>query len=707
MHARSRVATLAVATCGALAVSLGLTGTPAATPGGVADALGSASNGLVDPADYVWAPSRGALVDALWGREVAFLSRVAVRAPRDVYRGRVSIAPGGRPLRVESVLRETATPGADEHDLIARGDVLAWAVRGQGGEHGATVSLPADLSRLASVERAVERGSTLLGRSGFDVVFVTPAESLAIELRSEGLVLAIRDGAREGRALVDVHSLSILKSGEPMDMAAVRHSDVRAVKIWRKDSSTRSRSEPATVDAPVDGTLFAKAIPWRAVVTPKLAVSSDFAAPAPVVRAVVESQEGRVVLTGFDPRQLALRVVPGPVGPPAWSGLPGSGRLPPRDAERLVATADLMPVQAATPGAIEQGRVISPLSFEAPRLAADERGAASLSDSGAFVPFGAVQTGTPLDGEPVSAWCEAAAGALVVATAQPPQRALLDKALAPLACKAVLWFADGAYDAAPRLTEVTSSGTAPFAAFVRFSAFPEGRQEPWKASPGRQPSPAFQPAVLTHEEAMLGVEVRVTAFVADRFAWMLRAGSRERSHRAGGSFPTVIEDGLLARALAAVDVGVAQRKRPNGLTIGGSTGHTYASRGAVLFATARGLSLLASSDVHEDPQGDAVELPLTASAGSPTPIALKRGLLQERGDICVLPDGTALVAIARFDSHEATAETLCRLGCSEVAALDRGLDVVPTLTRANEGPLPATHPSTRLIALERGSSMTP
>lgn len=706
-HARSRAASLAVASLAAVAISTSLSAIPEATPSGVAAALGEAAGGIVEPGDFVWAPSRGALADAVWGRDVTFLARVArpgERTPRDVLRGRVSIAPGGHPLRVEAVVRETSTPYADEHDLVALGERVAWAVRGRGGEQGATLSLP-----MASPPFGPP--AAIAPRSTIDVVFDKPAESVAIELRAEGLVMGMRAGDEEGRVLVDPDTLaartSVSPAGSDVEVSVRRRPALEPLPFeWQKDVHRAPRPEPPTVDEPVDSTLFPAVLPWRAIAAPRLVVTSEHAAPAPVVRAIIDQEGARVVVTGFDPRQLELRVVPGPASPAPLAGLPGTGRLPLGDVERMVASAAIMPVRAAVSGALERGRVIAPLAVDAPRIAADEHGDVSLLGSESFAPFGAVQTAAPSTDEPVAAWCRTASGAIVVATARPARSAVIDKALAPLACRDTAWVSDATVDAEPRVA-ATVEGDAPFAAFIRARAFPDGRKEAWTASGGRQPTPAFRPAILEREETVLGEKVRVVAFVEGRFSWVLRAGTKERSHRAGGTFPQAIEEPLLARALAAVDVGIGLRKRPNGLTIGGSTGHAYAARGAVLFASSTGLALLPSAEVREDPREDAVELPLTASGGSPTPVALKRGLLQERGDICVLPDGTALVALARFDSHAATAEVLCRLGCSDAAALDRGLDAIVSVSRAGSDPLPSTHPSTRLVALEPGSPETP
>src|SRR5690606_21290924 len=109
-------------------------------------------------------------------------------ALRDVHRARVAIAPGGRPLRVHQVARWTDTPSADEHDLVARGDRIAWVTRGAGGEHGVTVEMPTHSSRLERIVDALT-GVGLPARMPVHVVMRAPTAALQAELRDEGILL--------------------------------------------------------------------------------------------------------------------------------------------------------------------------------------------------------------------------------------------------------------------------------------------------------------------------------------------------------------------------------------------------------------------------------------------------------------------------------------------------------------------------------------
>lgn len=704
-HARERRGALAAA---ALAVVLGTCGdrVPEGTESGIAAALADAAGGEVAAGDVVWEPSRGAVVDFAWGRGVTFLARTPGPdgvGRRDVHRARVAVAPGGRPLRVNEVTRWTDTPLADEHDLVARGERVAWIARGVGGEHGATVQLPAAATGL---DRLVDAtiGAGLPARAPVHVVLHHPAASLRAELRDEGLVLAVGEGSDRAAVLVD--PVARLAQREPTAprlavVAGAGTGSLLPASWW--DASVPPRGEsapPEGVSLHGDDAFPPRGAEWTALTAPAEPVAGDTPAPAPVVRAIDLEGGGRVVLHAFDLRQLDLRVVPGPAAPAARSGLPGSGVMAPADVPRTVATALITPSRDA--GAREDGREIAP-ARGGRWIAVTATGAAAMGTTEAATVASGVELLEPRPGDPVAAWCALGPGVVVSATARGGERAAVARSLAALGCEAPLWVRDRLGEATPRAGSFDGAPqAAPFLAFVRRRAFPEGRGERWTASPGRQPPPSFRPAVLETSLDVLGTPVRVVAFVGGRLGWAIRAGTDERSHRMGGSFAEVIEEPLRPRIVAVVGLGIGERRRPNGLTIGGSTGHRYASRGAVLFAEAGGLRLVRSSDVRGDPAEDATELPLSAEDGAITSAGRERGLLHERADLCVLADGTALVATARFDSHEASAQALVRLGCSDVAALDRGLDLPAVLLRTGDQPAPASLTGTALLALEPG-----
>ena len=54
------------------------------------------------------------------------------------------------------------------------------------------------------------------------------------------------------------------------------------------------------------------------------------------------------------------------------------------------------------------------------------------------------------------------------------------------------------------------------------------------------------------------------------------------------------------------------------------------------------------------------------------PAAREQRAMRRRAAACLTPSGHAVIAMATSDSDEATALALLRVGCTRVAALDRG-----------------------------------
>jgi hypothetical protein len=219
----------------------------------------------------------------------------------------------------------------------------------------------------------------------------------------------------------------------------------------------------------------------------------------------------------------------------------------------------------------------------------------------------------------------------------------------------------------------------------------------WSPDAGRQPPPSSLPSVFTATTSNLGAEVRLFYVAPDRFAWRVRAGSRERSHRKGGSFLGTLETTEQERASLAISLGAAKRKGGpiRGLAIAGSIGLPIRKGDGLLLTTERGLEIRRSDEVPEILTGDAVELPLTADEGKLLPAGRKVGSLRARAQACVLPDRTVLVALSTFDSDEAGTEVLQSAGCSRVVALDRGSQHAAFVHRAgtDAAPQPRYEPS--------------
>lgn len=705
-HARTRGAVVAAAAMGALLASAARGGFVEATEQGVADALGRAVGGAVERGDVVWEPSRGVLVDAVWGRGVAFLAGVEAGPDgvtrRDVFRARVTVAPGGAPMRVAALHRRTATPMADEHDLLGRGDRLAWVTRGAGGEHGVTVLVASPTVSMA--ERLARLGTEagLPSRDTVHAVLEAPQPTLRAELHDDALVLAVGSGSSGFAASVDPIARAARTSAREAVIAVVAEPPgaLAPAWSWRGAAAAPRPPDDETVALLTDASFPPAGPSWSALAEGRVHIAGEVPPPSAVARASVGEGERRVVLHAFDMRQLDLRVVPGPAAPRALSGLPGTGALAQRDRERLVALARITPLRDG--GARVAAREIAPLTPGTPAIASTSGGQARIGPLDPGAVEAAIEAPDVAPASPAAGHC-LAGSALLVATSPRGSRAAITESLQPLGCGPIAWVADLDGAAVPWLAgPETSDQPQSVAVFLRHRAFPEGRgEEGWAPAAGRQPQPVFRPAVLETTREVLGTRVRVVALAGQRFSWMLRAGTGERSHRAGGAFPEALGE-LGGRAIASISLGIGERRRPNGLTIDGSTGHRYALRGAVLHADADGLSLVRSAESRGDPQADATELALTVEGGEATPASRRRGLLQERADLCLLEDGTAMIAIARFDSHEATAEALLRLGCTHAVALDRGVDAAASVVLATRSdPLPDLSPMTVLVALER------
>lgn len=228
---------------------------------------------------------------------------------------------------------------------------------------------------------------------------------------------------------------------------------------------------------------------------------------------------------------------------------------------------------------------------------------------------------------------------------------------------------------------------------------PEGST--WEPDPGRQPPPTWQPAIHTAKVTKLGADVRLLLFAPERFVLRVRAGTKELSHRLGGTFPTSLDEQDRARLSAAIGLGTARRKAARGLAIGGAIGLRFGpSAGALVVENGRA-RIDQSESVTLTPDADAVELPMTADEGHPLPESRIVGSLRPRAALCVRDDGSILVASTTFDTDEATTEALVDAGCTRVVALDRGSHPNAFLQRAGTDAAPeASSEQTTLFFLD-------
>lgn len=478
-----------------------------------------------------------------------------------------------------------------------------------------------------------------------------------------------------------------------------------------------------------------------------------------IVRPEPSLPRAAVRLVAMDMRQLELRMEAGFDEPRPVTGPRGSGRLPegPLASRVVAAFAGGKPHDAGEVGMVVDRRVLVPPSPSAPTAATLRDGRVAFGPwpfeaelPGDFVslrqsPLALVEAGAPVVPPPAAAAAERVEraalgmtrdGHLIYAWSAEISADALAKALALARCESAMHLgtspgragfafvraaAPATEPAAPSsgyqaelLTPAMSvrerqiAGSSPSELFylVRRNAqptvpLPEGAA--WTPDAGRQPPPSFLPAVFTATTTTLGAEVRLFFVAPDRFAWRARAGSRERSHRKGGSFLGALEAAEQERAGIAVSLGAAKRKGGpvRGLAIAGSVGLPIRKGEGLLLTTERGLEIRRSDEAPETIAGDAVELPLTADDGKLLPAGRKVGSMRARAQLCVLPDRTALIALSAFDSDEAGTEVLLNAGCSRVVALDRGSQHAAFVHRAgaDTAPQPRYEPSA-LYAVE-------
>jgi hypothetical protein len=427
-----------------------------------------------------------------------------------------------------------------------------------------------------------------------------------------------------------------------------------------------------------------------------------------------------VRLVVMDGRRLELRLVPGTLAPQAETGLHGSGRIPEADLGRAVAVFEGGAPEPATLGAVYDRRALIFPRQGAPTLAVERLGRPLLGSwpFGAEVPasisslrqapVALVEAGRPVpsasegDGWLMerSALCVTESGHLIYGWAADVPASALATALAQAGCRdavplatspdpvglGFVHLADGKPEARPLVPAMSFAPAQAFSGspteFVYVvvrdgrpdAPLPEGAT--WAPDGGRQPAPAWMPAVHAATVSKLGVQVRLTMFAPGRFAWRVRSGTKEIVTRSGGALPGTLEEGEQARAAVAVGLGTGKRKAARGLAIGGAVGLRFSPDAGVL-VLAGGRARIERSESWTQPPAadtgvDAVELPLTAEEGRPLPEARVVGSMRARGALCVREDGAVVVATTTFDTDEATTEALVDLGCARVVALDRG-----------------------------------
>ncbi|UQA63319.1 hypothetical protein [Polyangium aurulentum] len=498
----------------------------------------------------------------------------------------------------------------------------------------------------------------------------------------------------------------------------------------------------------------ARALPGEGIWLPSSAAFPSSASPAEapplffetILRPDPRRPHASVRLVAMDGRRLELRPLPGYASPRSETGLHGGGRIPETDAPRAVAVF----ASGAPLGSPDLGVVVDrqPLVFprpDAPALAVERLGrpllgrwsfgetlpphVVSMRQAPAFlVEGGQVVTGTEADGWLLerSALCVTDAGHLVYAWGADIPASTLANALARAGCTDAVPLATSpdpvgfgflgadeggavARSLTPAMSLVPESawkGSASELVYVVARdpqpnvPLPEGVS--WEPDAGRKPPPAWLPAVHAATVTKLGAQVRLSLFAPGRFVWRIRAGTKEFSHRFGGTFPGTLDDDEQARAAVAIGLGTNARKKAiRGLAIGGSVGLRFAPGAGVLVLEGDRARIDKSDAWTPSPGVDAVELPLLADEGRPLPEARVVGTMRSRAALCVRDDGSVIVAATTFDTDEATTDALVDLGCARVVALDRGAHQGAFVHRAGtDTPPERRYEQTALYAVE-------
>jgi len=431
-----------------------------------------------------------------------------------------------------------------------------------------------------------------------------------------------------------------------------------------------------------------------------------------------------VRLVAMDGRRLELRPLPGTVMPRSETGQHGDGRIPASETAATVAMfAGGAPEEAGPLGVVvEKNPLVFPRSH-AYSLAVDRFGRTAI---GAW-PLGEElpamirsirQAGAPLvrEGrlgtfsEPDS-WllersglCVTDAGHLIYGWARDIPAETLARALLSAGCREAIPLATSPDPVGLGFLSVAEGRTRSLApemsldpsrvragspyelvsVIVRKSRpdVPLGEGATWEPDAGKQPPPTWQPALYAAKVSKLGAEVRLLLFTPERFTFRIRAGTKELSHRQGGTFPTELDQAEKERVLVAIGLGAAKRKAARGLAIGGSIGLKFNAGLGALVLEGSSVRIDHSETFVPTSESDATELPLTADEGRPLPEARVVGSMRPRAALGVREDGSVLVATTTFDTDEATTEALVDAGCARVVALDRGTHSNAFLSRA-------------------------
>jgi len=361
---------------------------------GVREVLHHASE--LEVGAFVWEPSRGALIDYIFGRGILFEARTESESPRDIHRCFIRLTPEGAMLAPSSPRNLTRTRTGDEYGLAALGNTALYASSPTAGPASVTlVALEGERSKRSfdwlatfqiALSRWVDTGSLSgLGRSsllvedenqrlrvvlneqGVDIetgkqsVQAKRAELFALEGPGpgpiqEGLHLSMGErepiawthwGANTGRALFGNAAVAWMEGRlfTLLDQIhRVGHASPSTPKSASKPPLPKKKNAASHVSSwpPQDlkptqrqGSDDGK---WVGIENSVL----ERAVPPLMVKTVLHSDPERpyaeLHLVAMDMRRLRLGMRAGHEDPEPDTGPPGSGHLPPDEAKDVIAT---------------------------------------------------------------------------------------------------------------------------------------------------------------------------------------------------------------------------------------------------------------------------------------------------------------------------------------------------------------------------------
>lgn len=745
---RARGQAIGIVACAALFVKTGTAAPPELTLAGLSSLLGAESGTVVKATDIAWEPRGTALGEMLWGRPALFLG-AKQGAPRDLYRARVRLTPGGQPIAVGRSLNLTETGAADEALLIGHGSHAAFVTVGR--------ERVLSVTALAGLGAGPVRRTDLLvtGRAAKAELTLDPRR-LTIDLGA-GLGTEVYDVSRGGLTGEPRGGLRVLARDakhRPWRLAIVDRArevlGVRAVRFLGKVLFSATSVGSGFLD------LFrSPAQPGRnlPIAHPLLTPGSTTpgATPDPLLHQRVVHPDGaralaRLLLVTLDMRQLELGYAAGIDVPRASAGVPGDGRLPadPALLSRVVACFNGGDEQAGDAGgAVESGRLIALPRPDVPSVVITT-GHELVFGRYPFdvtVPdhvHGLLQRGTPLVGQGApgteddrsvrrrSALCATEAGNVIYAYAEGVDRASFRRALSSNGCVHALPLAASPEALGFSLARVSARGEGAFASLdgamdfdaeatlrgstrdffyvMRRRTVPDAPAgAAFRPDGGTQPPPAFLPGIFAAETSLGGLSVRLFAVERGHADFRLRAGPREIGAR-GEPWAGLFDPKDAERALAVLELGHATAATRFGLVLGDSVPLAVKPAFATLVVGPAGSArvLLPGEAVTLVAGEQAVQLPLLADDRDVTQRARERGATRERAALCVAPGGRLLVASASHDSSDPLAVALRSLGCGRVLELDRGSHHPAFIHRAGTPTPPRTdYESSTLWALAR------